>query len=555
MAKKSNKLKIIPLGGLEEIGKNLTVFEYKDDIIVLDCGVAFPDEDMLGIDLVIPDMSYLVKNKARIRGMVVTHGHEDHIGGIPYLLKEINVPIYGTPLTLGILSKKLKEHGLLRSAKLMDVQPGDTIKLGEFRIEFIRVNHSIADAVAIALHTPAGTVVHTGDFKIDSTPIDGDMIDLTRFGDLGRKGVLALLSDSTNVERGGFSMSERKVGHTFEELFRGCDKRIIVATFASNVHRVQQIINCAIDNGRKVAVSGRSMESVVSAAVELGYIKAPKGTLIDISDINRFPPEKLVIVTTGSQGEPMAALSRMAICDHKKVEITKGDLVIISASPIPGNEKLVAHVIDELFKRGADVIYKALADVHVSGHACREELKIMLSLVKPKFFIPVHGEYRHLVMHAELAQSMGMDEANTFILKLGQVLELDRNKAKVTGTVPAGKVFVDGFGVGDVGNIVIRDRKHLSEDGLIVVVVCINSATKEIVSGPDVISRGFVYVREAEPLMENIKQMAKTAIEDCHSKKNNDWAALKNSIKNKLSQYLYEETKRSPMILPVIMDI
>lgn len=555
MAKKSNKLKIIPLGGLEEIGKNLTVFEYKDDIIVLDCGVAFPDEDMLGIDLVIPDMSYLVKNKARIRGMVVTHGHEDHIGGIPYLLKEINVPIYGTPLTLGILSKKLKEHGLLRGAKLMDVQPGDTIKLGEFRIEFIRVNHSIADAVAIALHTPAGTVVHTGDFKIDSTPIDGDMIDLTRFGELGRKGVLALLSDSTNVERGGFSMSERKVGHTFEELFRGCDKRIIVATFASNVHRVQQIINCAIDNGRKVAVSGRSMESVVSAAVELGYIKAPKGTLIDISDINRFPPEKLVIVTTGSQGEPMAALSRMAICDHKKVEITKGDLVIISASPIPGNEKLVAHVIDELFKRGADVIYKALADVHVSGHACREELKIMLSLVKPKFFIPVHGEYRHLVMHANLAQSMGMKESDTFILKLGQVLELDRNKAKVTGTVPAGKVFVDGLGVGDVGNIVIRDRKHLSEDGLIVVVVCINSATKEIVSGPDVISRGFVYVREAEPLMENIKQMAKTAIEDCHSKKNNDWAALKNSIKNKLSQYLYEETKRSPMILPVIMDI
>lgn len=555
MAKKSNKLKIIPLGGLEEIGKNLTVFEYKEDIIVLDCGVAFPDEDMLGIDLVIPDMSYLVKNKARIRGMVVTHGHEDHIGGIPYFLKEINVPIYGTPLTLGILSKKLKEHGLLRGAKLMDIQPGDTIKLGEFRIEFIRVNHSIADAVAIALHTPVGTVVHTGDFKIDSTPIDGDMIDLTRFGELGRKGVLALLADSTNVERGGFSMSERKVGHTFEELFRGCDKRIIVATFASNVHRVQQIINCAIDNGRKVAVSGRSMESVVSAAVELGYIKAPKGTLIDISDINRFPPEKLVIVTTGSQGEPMAALSRMAICDHKKVEITKGDLVIISASPIPGNEKLVAHVIDELFKRGADVIYKALADVHVSGHACREELKIMLSLVKPKFFIPVHGEYRHLVMHAELAQSMGMDEADTFILKLGQVLELDRNKAKVTGTVPAGKVFVDGLGVGDVGNIVIRDRKHLSEDGLIVVVVCINSATKEIVSGPDVISRGFVYVREAEPLMENIKQMAKAAIEDCHSKKNNDWAALKNSIKNKLSQYLYEETKRSPMILPVIMDI
>ena len=554
MAKKS-KLKIIPLGGLEEIGKNLTVFEYKEDIIVLDCGVAFPDEEMFGIDLVIPDMTYLYKNRDRVRAMVLTHGHEDHIGGIPYFLKEINVPIYGTALTLGILSKKLKEHGLLKQAKLMPVHPGDTVKLGEFRAEFIRVNHSIADAVAIALHTPAGVVVHTGDFKIDSTPIDGDIIDLARFGELGKKGVLALLSESTNVERSGFSMSEQKVGETFEEYFNGCDKRIIVATFASNVHRVQQIIDCAIRYGRKVAISGRSMESVVSAAVELGYIKNTKGTLIELSEINKFPPHKLVIITTGSQGEPLSALTRMANCDHKSVEISRGDLVIISASPIPGNEKYVARVIDELFKRGAEVIYKALADVHVSGHACQEELKIMLSMVKPKYFIPVHGEYRHLMQHAHLAHKIGVEEDNTFLLKLGQVLELDDRGAKVTTTVPAGKIFVDGLGVGDVGNIVIRDRKHLSEDGLIVVVVCIDSASKEIVSGPDVISRGFVYVREAEPLMENIKDIAYDAIEECNARKNNDWTALKNAIKNKLSQYLYEETKRSPMILPVIMDI
>lgn len=554
MAKKS-KLKIIPLGGLEEIGKNMTVFEYKEDIIVLDCGVAFPDEDMYGIDLVIPDMSYLVKNKARIKGMVLTHGHEDHIGAIPYFLKEINVPIFGTALTLGILSRKLKEHGMLRQARLNTVKPGDVIKLGEFRAEFIRVNHSIADAVAIALHTPVGTVLHTGDFKIDTTPISDGMVDLARFGELGNSGVLALLSESTNVERAGYSMSERKVGDTFEEIFKGCEKRIIVATFASNVHRVQQIINIAIDHGRKVAVSGRSMESVVSAAVELGYIKNTKGTLIDISDINKYPPEKLVIITTGSQGEPMSALSRMAISDHKNVEITRGDLVIISATPIPGNEKLVSKVIDELFKRGADVIYKALADVHVSGHACQEELKIMLSLTKPKYFVPVHGEYRHLMQHAHLAEKIGVSEENIHILKLGQVLEMDINSAKVTNSVPAGKVFVDGLGVGDVGNIVIRDRKHLSEDGLIVVVVCIDSESKEIVSGPDVISRGFVYVREAESLMDNIKELAEEAITECKGRKNNDWSALKNAIKNKLSQYLYEETKRSPMILPVIMDI
>ncbi len=555
MAKKS-KLKIIPLGGLEEIGKNMTVFEYKDDIVILDCGVAFPDDEMFGIDLVIPDMTYVVKNQEKIRGIVLTHAHEDHIGSIPYLLKEINVPIYGTRLTLGILEKKLKEHGLSSTAKLMDVKPGDKITLGAFKAEFIRTNHSIADSVAIAFHTPVGTVLHTGDFKIDTTPIDGEILDLAKFGELGKKGLLALMSDSTNVERGGYSMSERKVGDTFEDLFKNHpNSRIIVATFASNVHRVQQIINYAAENNRKVAVSGRSMENVVTAAHELGYLKVPKGVLIDISDINKYPDNRIVIVTTGSQGEPMAALSRMALSDHKKVEIKRGDLVIISASPIPGNEKLIAKVIDELFKRGAEVIYKALADVHVSGHACQEELKIILSLAKPKFFIPAHGEYRHLMQHAQLAHKTGIPEENIFIMRIGQVLELDSNSAKITSSVPSGRIFVDGSGVGDVGNIVIRDRKHLSEDGLIVVVVGINTDTKEIVAGPDVISRGFVYVRESEDLMENIRLRARDAIEMCHAKNHNDWTALKAAIRNNLSQYLYIETKRNPMILPVILDV
>lgn len=554
MAKKS-KLKIIPLGGLEEIGKNLTVFEYKDDIIVLDCGLKFPDDEMYGIDLVIPDMTYLVKNKEKVRALVLTHGHEDHIGSIPYLLKEINIPIYGTKLTLGILEKKLKEHGQVSSSKLRDVKPGDFVKLGAFNVEFIRTNHSIADAVAIAIHTPVGTVLHTGDFKIDSTPIDGDMLDLARFGELGNKGLLALMSDSTNVERPGYSMSERKVGYSFEEIFANCNKRLIVATFASNVHRVQQIINYAVENKRKVAVSGRSMESVVSAATELGYLKAPKGVLIDISDINKYPDNKLVIITTGSQGEPMSALARMASSDHKKVEIKRGDVVIISANPIPGNEKLVSKVVDELFKLGANVIYESLADVHVSGHACQEELKIILSITKPKFFIPVHGEYRHLFQHAQLAHKIGVPEKNTFIMKNGQVIELDQNSAKINGSVPAGQIFVDGLGVGDVGNIVIRDRKHLSEDGLIVVVVGVSSATRQIVAGPDVISRGFVYVREAENLIENVKLRARKAVESCKGKKNNDWTALKTAIKNSLGQYLWEETKRNPMILPVIMEV
>ena len=555
MSKKS-KLKIIPLGGLEEIGKNITVFEYKDDIIILDCGVAFPDDEMFGIDLVIPDMTYLLKNREKIKALVLTHGHEDHIGAIPYLLKDVNVPIYGTRLTLGILDKKLSEHGLSKQAKLNVVKPGTKITLGSFKVEFIRTNHSSADSVAIALHTPCGTVLHTGDFKIDTTPIDGEMLDLARFGELGKKGVLALMSDSTNVERPGYSMSERKVGETFDELFtNNYDKRIIVATFASNIHRVQQIVDCAVKTKRKVAISGRSMESVVQASSELGYLKAPKGLLIDIADVNKYPENKVVIVTTGSQGEPMAALSRMAFSDHKKVEIGKGDLVIISASPIPGNEKMIAKVIDELFKKGATVVYKALADVHVSGHACQEELKVILSMTKPKFFIPAHGEYRHLMQHAQLAHKIGIDEENTFIMKIGQVLELDANSAKISSSVPSGRVFVDGSGVGDVGNIVIRDRKHLSQDGLIVIVVGIDGATNQIVAGPDVISRGFVYVRESEDLMDQIKERSKQAIDICESKNKYDWSSIKGAIKSNLSQYIYDETKRSPMILPVILEV
>ncbi len=555
MAKK-NKLKIIPLGGLEEIGKNITLFEYKDDIVILDCGIAFPDDEMFGIDLVIPDMTYLFKNREKIRGLVLTHGHEDHIGAIPYLLKEVNVPIYGTKLTLGILDKKLQEHGLSKQAKLNSIKPGTTLTMGSMKVEFIRTNHSIADSVAIAIHTPCGTVVHTGDFKIDTTPIDGEMMDIARFGELGKKGVLALLSDSTNVERPGYSMSERKVGETFDELFtNNPKKRIIVATFASNIHRVQQIVNCAIKTKRKVAISGRSMESVVAASSELGYLKAPKGLIIDIADINKYPDNKLVIVTTGSQGEPMAALSRMAFSDHKKVEIGKGDLVIISASPIPGNEKMIAKVIDELFKKGADVVYKSLADVHVSGHACQEELKIMLSVTKPKYFIPVHGEYRHLMQHAHLAHKVGIKESNTFIMKIGQVMEIDANSAKIVGSVPSGRVFVDGSGVGDVGNIVIRDRKHLSEDGLIMIVMAIDSATGKVMAGPDVISRGFVYVRESEDLMERIKERSKAALKICENKNKHDWASIKTTVKTSLSQYVYEETKRNPMILPVILEV
>ena len=553
---KSKKLKIIPLGGLDEIGKNMTAFEYGNDIIMVDCGMAFPDEDMPGVDMVINDISYLEKNWKKIKGIFLTHGHEDHIGGLPYFLKAINVPIYGTRLTLGLVEHKLKEHNLLAKVKLVRVKAGNTINAGNnFSVEFIRTNHSIADSVALAIKTPAGVVIHTGDFKIDTTPIVGDMIDLTRLGELGNEGVLALMSDSTNVERPGYAMSERMVGKKFEQIFKGCDKRIIVATFASNVHRVQQIIDAAVKNKRKVAVSGRSMENIVEISILLGYMKIPEGILINLDSIGKYKPNQIVIITTGSQGEPMSALTRMAFSDHRKVEITKDDLIVLSATPIPGNEKSVSNVINELFKIGASVIYKSLMDVHVSGHACQEELKMILALTKPKYFIPVHGEHRHLVLHKELATGMGMNDKNVFVLSNGSVLEMNEESAKVTGTVQAGKILVDGLGVGDVGNIVLRDRKLLSQDGLIIVVVTISQETGEMVSRPDVISRGFVYVREAEGLIEGVKEAAMQSMEECLVKRNVDWAMMKSSLKNSVARYIYDQTKRNPMILPIIEEI
>lgn len=553
---KKQKLKIIPLGGLNEIGKNMTVFEYGDDIIVVDCGIAFPDDDMPGVDLVIPDIAYLEKNKDKVRAFVITHGHEDHIGALPFVLKKINVPVYGTKLTIGLIEHKLKEHNILSSCKLNRVKAGDVLKLGRsFSVEIIRSNHSIAGSVALAIKSPAGTVVHTGDFKIDSTPIEGEMIDLTRLGELGREGVMLLMSDSTNVERKGYTMSERTVGDKFDEIFKNCTKRIIVATFASNVHRVQQIINAAAKYGRKVAVSGRSMENVVEVAIMLGYMTIPEKTLISIDDIKRYPDDQLVIVTTGSQGEAMSALFRMAYSDHRKVELTPNDLIIISASPIPGNEKTISRVINELFRHGTEVIYESLAEVHVSGHACQEELKMMLALTKPKFFMPVHGEYRHLHRHKQLGMQVGVDERNIFIMENGRVLEIDNNSAKMLGMVPSGKLLVDGLGVGDVGNIVLRDRKHLSNDGLIVCVVSISEDTGELVAGPDIISRGFVYVREAEDLMEEARKVTKDALDKCIAKGATDWSALKLAMRNALSDFMFAKTKRSPMILPVVMEV
>ncbi len=552
---KSKKIKITPLGGILEIGKNLTVFEYGSDIIILDCGLAFPDDDMLGVDMVIPDWTYLIKHKNRIKGIVLTHGHEDHIGAIPYFLKEFNVPVYGTKLTLGILKYKLEEHGIVNSTKTVVVNPGETFKLGEFKVEYIRSNHSIADAVAVALHTPAGVILHTGDFKIDPTPIDGSMIDLARIGQLGNEGILALMSDSTNAERPGYTMSERTVGKTFDNIFENCDKRIFVATFASNIHRVQQVIDAAVKYKRKVAVSGRSMENVLSAAIELGYMKIPKNTLISLDEINRYPKDQLVIITTGSQGEPMAALSRMAFSGHKKANIEAGDLVIISASPIPGNEKAISNVINELLKHGAEVVYEALADVHVSGHACQEELKIILALAKPKFFIPVHGEYKHLCAHRDIAKQMGIPSKNIIMMDNGKMLELTASSAKIVDTVPSGKILVDGLGVGDVGNIVLRDRKHLAQDGLIVIVLTMDKASGSVVAGPDIISRGFVYVRESEDLMEEMRYAAIDALDECMDKNISDWSTIKTVLKNAVGGYIFSKTKRKPMILPVIMDI
>lgn len=553
---KIQKLKIIPLGGLDEIGKNMTAIEYGNEIVLVDCGMAFPNEEMPGVDLVINDISYLEKNASKLKGIFLTHGHEDHIGGLPYFLKSINVPVYGTRLTIALVENKLKEHNLLSSVKVVNVRAGSMVSVGQyFKIEFIRTNHSIADSVALAITTPQGTVLHMGDFKIDTTPIVGEMIDLARLGELGKHGILALLSDSTNAERPGYAMSERSVGENFDAIFKNCKKRIIVATFASNVHRVQQIINAAVANGRKVAVSGRSMETIVEISVMLGYMKVPQGVLINLDSINKYNPEQIVIITTGSQGEPMSALTRMAFSDHRKVEITNKDLVIISATPIPGNEKTVSAVIDELFKIGAEVIYKALADVHVSGHACAEELKMILALTKPKYFIPVHGEHRHLVFHKQLAEKIGMADEDVFILSNGSVLEFDENGARVSGTVHSGKILVDGLGVGDVGNIVLRDRKLLAQDGLIIVVASVDSKTGQLISGPDIISRGFVYVREAEDIIDHVREVARESFEKCNKNGNNDWTTVKATVKNNISKYIYETTNRSPMILPIIMDV
>ncbi len=552
---KAPKLKVIPLGGLHEIGKNITAFEYGDDIIVVDCGIAFPDDDMPGIDTVIPDISYLEKNASKVRAFIITHGHEDHIGSLPYVLKKLNVPVYGTKLTIGLIGNKLKEHDIFDLADLRRIHDGDVINFGAFDVEFIHSNHSIAGSVALAIKTPLGTIVHTGDFKIDSLPIDGEMIDLTRLGELGREGILLLMSDSTNVERQGFTMSESSVGLRFDDIFKNCEKRIIVATFASNVHRVQQIINAAAKYGRKVALSGRSMENIVEVAITLGYMSIPEGVLIMLDDIKNYPPEQIVIITTGSQGEAMSALFRIAYLDHRKIELTKNDLIIFSSSPIPGNEKTISRVINELFRHGAEVIYESLAEVHVSGHACQEELKLMLALTKPKYFLPVHGEYRHLHRHAKIAEDMGIPEENIFVMENGRVLEFDKSGARLSGMVPSGKILVDGLGVGDVGNIVLRDRKNLSNNGLIISVVAIDKATGEIVSGPDIISRGFVYVRESEDLMNEAREVTLEALENALSHGSGDWNALKNAMRTALSDFLYEKTRRSPMILPVIMEV
>lgn len=555
MKKEKDKIRIVPLGGINEIGKNITCIEYKDEIIVIDCGLKFPDEEMLGIDIVIPDVTYLVKNASLVKGIFLTHGHEDHIGALPYVLKQLNVPVYGTKLTLGIVGTKLKEHGLLDIVDLKVVAPGDIIKLENISVEFIRISHSIADSCCIAVHTPLGVVLHTGDFKIDYTPIDGCMPDLPRLAETGKKGVILMLADSTNVERKGYTMSESTVGETFKNIFADAKGRIIVATFASNIHRIQQIIAEAGKNDRKVAVSGRSMENILEVAMNLGYMKIDKEQLINVDNINKYPNDKLVIITTGTQGEPMSALSRIAASEHKKINIIPGDVVIISASPIPGNEKLVSRVINQLFKKGAQVIYEALADVHVSGHACQEELKLMHTLVKPKFFIPVHGEFRHLKQHAELAVKMGMSETNILLIENGDVIEVTRTCIKKNGTVPNGQIFVDGLGVGDVGNIVLRDRKHLSQDGILTVVLTIEKSSGTVIAGPDIISRGFVYVRESENLIEEARLLVKDTLRICEEKHITDWSTIKSNIKEALRIFLYEKTKRKPMILPIIMEV
>lgn len=555
MAKAQQKLQIIPLGGLGEIGKNMTVVRYGDDIIVIDAGLMFPDDDMLGIDLVIPDISYLVENKDMVKAIVLTHGHEDHIGALPYVMKQLSdVPVYGTQLTLGILEGRLRENGV-SSNNLVTVQAGDTIRAACFQIGFIRVSHSIADSVGLAIKTPVGTVVHTGDFKFDQTPVDGKVMDFQKFAEVGEEGVLVLMADSTNAERPGFTMSERSVGQAFDASFRSAKGRIIIATFSSNVHRIQQVIESACKYNRKVAVLGRSMVNVVNISLELGYLDVPEGVLIDIDEIRNYPSSQVVIVTTGSQGEPMSALTRMAKSDHRKVDIAPDDTIIISATPIPGNEKLVSQTIDCLLKLGANVIYERTSGIHVSGHASQEELKMMHNLIRPKFFIPVHGEYRHLVKHAQIAQDLGMPKENVFIAENGNVLEFTQEKGMIAGKVTAGKILVDGLGVGDVGNIVLRDRRQLSQDGILIIVMTMDKASGTIVAGPDIVSRGFVYVRESEALMEEAREKVKQALDKCEESRISEWSAIKSNVRDALGRYLYERTKRRPMILPIIMEI
>jgi ribonuclease J len=553
VAGRNAKVSLIPLGGLGEIGKNMTAIKYGEDIIVIDAGMMFPEDELLGVDIVIPDITYLLENREQVKGIILTHGHEDHIGALPYILKELNIPIYGTRLTLGLLEGKLKEHQV--TADLNVVKPRDVLKLEPFKIEFIRVSHSIADAVAVAVHTPIGTVLHTGDFKIDMTPVDGDPIDFHKFASLGEHGVLVMLSDSTNVERPGYTLSERSVGETLDETFRMAKSRIIMASFASNVHRVQQALWAAAKYNRKVAVVGRSLANVVSIASEMGYLKIPKNTIIDIDEVSQVPGNRVVILTTGSQGEPMSGLTRMAQSEHKQIQIIPGDTIIISANPIPGNEKSVARTIDHLFKLGADVIYESVAGIHVSGHASQEELKLMINLVKPKYFIPVHGEYRMLYKHARLAEQMGIPPENIFVGENGQVFEFTKKKGQIAGRVHAGRVLVDGLGVGDVGNVVLRDRKQLSQDGIFIITLTIDKASGTVVAGPDVVSRGFVYVKESEKLMDDAREKIKEVLAKADSEKSKDWANIKSSIRDTLSRFLYEKTKRKPMIIPIISEI
>ncbi len=549
------KLKIVPLGGLDEIGKNMTAIEYGGDIIVIDCGLAFPDDDMLGVDLVIPDITYLKRHRSKVRGFVITHGHEDHIGAIPYVLRDINVPIYATRLTCGIVEHKLTEHRMLNKVKLMRVKAGDRVSLGCFEIEFIHTNHSIADSVALAIRTPLGTLVHTGDFKIDLTPVSGEVIDLARFGELGREGVLALMSDSTNVERMGFTPSEQVVGASFEKYFKDCDQRIIIATFASNIYRLQQVFDLAARHGRKVAICGRSMENISAVAMELGYLHDDKKVMIDLNTINKYPQNKIVIVSTGSQGETMSALYRMAYSSHKQVEVSRGDRILIAASAIPGNEKAVYSMINELSKKGAEIVYDRSAMIHVSGHACQEEQKLMLALCKPKYFIPVHGEHRHLEMHGQLARQMGVNEKNIIISEIGRPIEITEKTARLANPVPSGRVLVDGLGIGDVGTAVLRDRRHLAEDGLLVVVVTMDRESGVVIAGPDIVSRGFIYVKEADALMEELRRISQKALDKCAGENIHDWNGIKGELKNVLGEYLFQKTARSPMILPVIMEI